>query len=628
MMDINNIKDPKFLKELNTIQLNTLCTQIRDFLIDSLSKTGGHLSSNLGVVELTVAIHTIFNSPIDKILFDVGHQSYTHKILTGRANQFSNLRKYQGISGFIKRNESEHDVWEAGHSSTSLSGALGMAVSRDLNNEKHNVIAVIGDATIGGGMALEALNDIGHLGKNLIIILNDNEMSISKNVGALSNSFSNLRSSKGYLDTKRGVREFVKKIPLIGEPIQKGVSDLNDNFKSLMFNSFTFFDQLNIHYYGVIDGHNMNSLLKNLELAKEIEGPVLLHVITNKGKGYKYSEEDIEGIWHGVGPFNRETGEFLKKVPSTHESWSNIISWTVEDLAEMDSDICAITPAMGNGSKLQYFQSKYPERFFDVGIAEEHATTFAAGLALEGKKPFLSIYSTFLQRSYDQLNHDVCRQNLPVVIGVDRAGIVGADGETHQGLFDVAFTQHIPNMTITMPKDGFEAQHLMYSAFEYNLPISVRYPRGSTLFSKVKEYQLLDYGTWTKESEGDINIITYSEHVVKLKEYLCENQITVSMYNARFIKPFDTNMFEEILNSNKPILIYEESSKIGSLGSTLISYANDYGYNKKIYHMAIKDEFIQHGDVNSLLKECQLAYEDVLALIKEIKNDKIRCKVM
>jgi len=621
-MKINEIKDPRFLKNLSNYELNNLSAEIREFLIDSLSQTGGHLSSNLGVVELTVAMHKVFNSPTDKIVFDVGHQAYTHKILTGRADQFSSLRQYKGLSGFIKRNESDHDVWEAGHSSTSLSGALGLAVARDLNKEDHHVVAVIGDATIGGGMALEALNDIGHLGKKLIIILNDNEMSISKNVGALSSSFAKLRSSKSYFGAKQEVKELITRIPLIGNPIQKGVSGMNDRFKSMILKQFTWFEQLNIKYYGVIDGHDMDSLIKNLELSKEIDGPVLLHVVTKKGKGYKYAEEDQSGSWHGVSPFNIETGKSLKGLPDSHESWSNIISWTVEDLAESDDDICCITPAMSTGSKLEYFRSKYPERFFDCGIAEEHATTFAAGLAVAGKKPFLSIYSTFLQRSYDQLSHDVCRQKLPVVLGIDRAGIVGADGETHQGIYDVSFTQHLPNMTITMPKDGFEAQHLMFSAFKYNLPISVRYPRGSTFFKKVDEYQLIQYGTWTKESDGFVNVITYSEHVTKLQAFLSANDVEVSMYNARFIKPFDNEMFDKILSNGKPIVIYEEAAKIGSLGSELITYANSKGYNQTIEHIAIKDEFVQHGDVLSILKDLEMSYEDVLAKVKELENGK------
>ncbi len=621
-MNINDIKNPSFLKDLDTKQLYSLSDDIRDFLINSLSKTGGHLSSNLGVVELTIAIHKVFDSPKDKIVFDVGHQAYTHKILTGRANDFKTLRTYKGLSGFIKRCESEHDVWEAGHSSTSLSGALGMAVSRDLNKEDSHVIALIGDATIGGGMALEALNDIGHLGKNLIIILNDNEMSISRNVGALSKSFAKLRTSKGYFGTKKGIKEFTKKIPVIGNPIQKGISNFNDTFKSMILRNFTFFEQLGIQYYGVLDGHDISSLVKSLEVAKKIDGPVLLHVVTNKGKGYKYAEDDVSGSWHGVSAFDIESGKTLKEVTTNHESWSNIISWTVEDIAEKDSEICCITPAMGTGSKLEYFESKYPERFFDCGIAEEHATTFAAGLAISGKKPFLSIYSTFLQRSYDQLNHDICRQNLGVVLGVDRAGIVGADGETHQGVFDIAFTQHLPNMVITMPKDGFEAQNLIYSAFAYNKPVSVRYPRGTTLFEKVKEYQLIKFGSWTKLSEGDINIITYSSHADSLKAFLELHNINASVYNARFIKPFDKKMYQEILNSGKSILIYEEASKIGSLGSELIAYANEYGYSKKIHHMAIKDQFVQHGSVDELLKEQGLSYDDVLVKVKEILNGK------
>ncbi len=600
-MKLEEIKNPKFIKKLKKDELETLSDEIRSFLISSVSKTGGHLSSNLGVVDLTIALHKAFNTPHDKIIFDVGHQCYTHKILTGRARNFKNLRQYNGLSGFQKREESEHDCYEAGHSSTSLSAALGFALARDLKKDNNHVVAVIGDGSIGNGLAYEALNHIGCTDTKLIIILNDNEMSISKNVGALHNTLDQIRSDYGY--KKKKAKK--KTSTYLGQKILNQFDRVKETLKKFYLKEGYLFEELGIGYYGPINGHDFDEMEKYLEMAKKESKPVLLHVITNKGKGYSYAEEDQNGKWHGISKFDIETGEVAAQ-KSDLISWSEAISNHLVNLAEKDEKILAITPAMTNGAKLNKFKEAYPKRFIDVGIAEEHALVMANALAVDGMKPFVSIYSTFLQRGYDQIQQDIARMDAPVVIGVDRAGLVGEDGETHQGLFDIAFMNHIPGMTIMAPSSAPEAGDLLYTAFAMNKPCAIRYSRGKVMYQPTTP-KMVEVGSWVRETKGKKGIIiTYGDFVNKCRQF-----DDYEVINARFIKPFDEKMFQKCLKSNMPIHIIEEASKIGSLGSVLINYANEYGYTKRINHIAIKDEFIKQGNCDILYKELELDLESI-----------------
>ena len=621
-MNVIDIENPRFLKKMKKKELQVLASDIREFLIDNISKTGGHLSSNLGVVELTIAIHKVFNSPKDKIIFDVGHQSYIHKILTGRAKDFDTLRKYNGLSGFQKMSESMYDSYEAGHSSTSLSSALGFAIARDLDHKDYNIISVIGDGSIGNGLAYEALNHIGSLDTPLIVILNDNEMSISKNVGAISNLLDRIRSRQGYTKTKIKTKGVLYKIPYIGEKIANGISLIKKSFKKLYIKDGFLFEELGFNYYGPINGHDFTELIRYLEIAKKQTRPVLLHVITEKGKGYPYAEEDLEGVWHGVTPFDVSTGEMLKK----HDdkiSWSEVISNDLIKLAKVNEDLVVITPAMASGAKLNKFKEKYPNRFIDVGIAEEHSIVLANALAIANKRPFVSIYSTFLQRAYDEIQQDVARMNSPVVIGIDRAGIVGEDGETHQGIYDVAYLSHIPNMIITCPKDAKEAFDLLYTGFSSESPYAIRYSRKRIDYTETIP-TLLDIGSWEEVKKGlDGVIITYGDLVDKALEIskeLYKHKISIGVINARFIKPFDEKMFKNILEKNKKIFVYEEVAKIGSLGERLCMYALENGYKPDITCFSIKDEFIPQGHYDTILKVLELDVESVSSKIREKFN--------
>ena len=459
-INIENIKNPKFLKKLKINELEQLSNDIRKYIIDSVSKTGGHLSSNLGVVDLTIAIHKVFDSPKDKIIFDVSHQCYTHKILTGRANDFKNLRQLNGLSGFQKREESIYDSYEAGHSSTSLSAALGMALARDKQNKKENIIAIIGDGSMGNGLAYEALNHIGSTKTKLIIILNDNEMSISKNVGGLHNNLDKIRSNYKYNNAKDKTKNILNKVPVIGSKINTILKNIKSSIKKLYLKDGFLFEELGIKYYGPINGHDYKELIQYLEMAKKEPEPVLIHVITEKGKGYIHSEQDKIGAWHGVGPFDIETGKFIKKEDNL-VTWSEVISNHLINLTKRNKDIIVITPAMAGGSKLLKYKELYPDNFIDAGIAEEHALVLANGMSVQGLIPFVSIYSTFLQRGYDQVIHDIARMNTHVIIGIDRAGIVGEDGETHQGIYDLTFLLPIPNLIISTPKNSIEAGNIL-----------------------------------------------------------------------------------------------------------------------------------------------------------------------
>ncbi|MGG4490107.1 1-deoxy-D-xylulose-5-phosphate synthase [Metabacillus idriensis] len=624
-MDLLSIKDPSFLKKLSNNELEQLSAEIRKFLIEKLSVSGGHIGPNLGVVELTIALHKIFDSPNDKFLWDVGHQSYVHKILTGRACEFDTIRQYQGLCGFPKRNESEHDVWETGHSSTSLSAAMGMVIARDLKGTKDHIVPIIGDGALTGGMALEALNHIGHEQKDMIIILNDNEMSIAPNVGALHNVLGKLRTAGKYQWVKDELEYILKKIPAVGGKLAATAERVKDSLKYMLVSGI-FFEELGITYLGPVDGHNYDDLFENLQYAKKTKGPVLLHVITKKGKGYQPAETDKIGTWHGTGPYKIETGDFVKG-EAAGPAWSSLVSETVRRMAREDNRIVAITPAMPVGSKLEGFASEFPDRMFDVGIAEQHATTVAAGLATQDMKPFLAIYSTFLQRAYDQVVHDICRQNLNVFIGIDRSGLVGADGETHQGVFDIAFLRHLPNMVVMMPKDENEGQHLVYTALKYNDgPIALRYPRGNGIGVKMDdELKEIPIGTWEVIREGtDAVILTFGttiEMALKAAASLAKKDISVRVVNARFIKPLDETMLSEIFAEKMPVLTIEEAVLQGGFGSAVLEFAHEQGHSDAVIdRMGIPDRFIEHGSVNKLLEEIGLtaahAEERILSISK------------
>ncbi|RDU35175.1 1-deoxy-D-xylulose-5-phosphate synthase [Neobacillus piezotolerans] len=617
-MDLTSIKDPSFLKGMTNQQLEKLSKDIRRFLIEKLSVTGGHIGPNLGVVELTIALHKAFNSPKDKIIWDVGHQSYVHKILTGRACEFDTLRQFKGLCGFPKRSESEHDVWETGHSSTSLSAAMGMAIARDLKKEKSYILPVIGDGALTGGMALEALNHIGHEKKNMIVILNDNEMSIAPNVGALHNVLGRLRTSGKYNGVKDELELLLKKIPAVGGVLAATAERVKDSLKYMLVSGM-FFEELGFTYLGPVDGHNFEDLFENIAFAKKTEGPVIIHVITKKGKGYHPAESDKIGTWHGTGPYKTETGDFVK--PSfSPPSWSGLVSETVRKIARTDNRVVAITPAMPVGSKLEGFAKEFPDRMFDVGIAEQHAATVAAGLASQNMKPFLAIYSTFLQRAYDQVVHDICRQNLNVFIGIDRAGLVGADGETHQGVFDIAFLRHVPNLVLMMPKDENEGQHMVYTALSYDDgPIAMRFPRGNGIGVQMDDsFKAIPIGTWEVLKDGrDAAILTFGTTIPMAMEAAAEMEnkgISVKVVNARFIKPLDEEMLAGILEDGMPILTIEEAVLQGGFGSSVIEFAHDHGYFKNVIdRMGIPDKFIEHGSVDKLLDEIGFTVDSAIS---------------
>ncbi|MER2039614.1 MAG: 1-deoxy-D-xylulose-5-phosphate synthase [Solibacillus sp.] len=622
-MDLTKISSPSFLKDLNKKQLEALAGDVRAFLIEKCSATGGHIGPNLGVVELTIALHKAFNSPKDKFLWDVGHQAYVHKILTGRADQFDTLRQFKGLCGFPKLVESEHDMWETGHSSTSLSAAMGMAAARDIKGDKNFVVPIIGDGALTGGMALEALNHIGHEKTNMIVILNDNEMSIAPNVGALHSVLGRLRTAKEYSRAKEDLESLMLKIPMVGDKLAATAERVKDSLKYLVV-SGVFFEEMGFKYLGPIDGHDFEVLEKTLEYAKKVEGPVIVHVITKKGKGYKPAEDDTVGTWHGTGPYKIETGAFVKSA-AKGPAWSSLVAESVRKCMKEDERIVAITPAMPVGSKLEGIQKDYPNRFFDVGIAEQHATTMAAGLATQHMKPFLAIYSTFLQRAYDQVLHDIARPNLNVFIGIDRAGLVGADGETHQGVFDISFLRHIPNIVLMMPKDENEGQHMVKTALQYNDgPIAMRYPRGNGLGVEMdSEMKTLPIGSWEILREGnDAVILTFGTTIsmaLTAANTLAEQGISVRVVNARFIKPMDEAMLHDIMKTDLPILTIEETMLQGGFGSAVLEFANDHGYrNVTIDRIGIPDEFIEHGDVDLLLAEINVTSEEAVKRIEQL----------
>lgn len=610
---LDQINRPEDLKKLNVEQLEALAGEIREFLIEKLSATGGHLAPNLGVVELTLALHYHYCSPKDKFIFDVGHQSYVHKMLTGRMGKFDSLRKYKGLCGFVKRAESEHDVWEAGHSSTSLSAAMGFATARDLQGARNKVVAVIGDGAMTGGMAFEALNHIGHDKKDLVVILNDNEMSIAPNVGAMHNYLGKIRSDRHYRKAKEEVEHLLKKIPAIGGKVAKTVEKLKDSLKYLLM-SGVLFEELGFHYLGPVDGHNLPLMLDTLRQADKLEGPVLIHVITLKGKGYSPAEADSHK-WHGISPYKIESGQVMKS--SGPPMYTEVFGNALIELAEQDSRIVAVTPAMPGGSGLLNFAARFPDRMFDVGIAEQHAATFCAGLAMEGMKPVYAVYSTFMQRAYDQIVHDIARQNLNVIFAIDRAGFVGPDGETHQGVYDISFLRSIPNMTLMMPKDEQELRSMMRTAAEYNEgPIAVRYPRINGRGVEQGPMERIPIGSWDIVREGKDAVILAVGPMVEVAEEaadkLAGQGISVRVVNARFIKPMDEAMLQGLAAENLPIITIEEGARMGGFGSGVLEYYTDHDYyGMTIKNMAVPDYFVEHGSIKEQRTEVGLTADNL-----------------
>lgn len=606
-MNLLDIKDPSFLKTLKIDELNNLAEEIRSFLIDSVSKTGGHLSSNLGIVELTIALHYVFNSPKDNIIFDVGHQSYIHKILTGRAKDFDKLRQYNGLSGYQKRSESIHDTWEAGHSSTAIAAVAGFELAKKLKGENYKNIAIVGDGSLNSGLSFEALNYLGHR-KDLapIIIINDNEMSISKNVGRLSKLLNKTRSTKLYnyaLKSKHKLPKFIYSLKVRIANMIRGFA-----------NNLTIFDEFGFSYYGPIDGHDIKGLIKFLNLVKNKNRPVVLHVITKKGKGYKFAEEDALGMWHGVGPFNKETGVLSKKKEENMRNWCNIISKYLEKYAETNDDLKVIIPAMIYGSELNGFEQKYPEKIIDVGICESFSVCFSSALALNGVKVFLPIYSSFLQRAYDQIVHDLARQKAKIVIGIDRAGIVGADGETHQGIYDIAYLKHIPNIEIVQPSNAIEAQQLLDYAFEESKnTVAIRYSRNQTKKYNNESYSKITKPTWLEtNNQGSVNLICYGDNFTRMNDYIYNQKLPINLYNAMFIKPMDKEMIDKIINSKLPSYCLEDVTKISGLGSSILEYLSETNQTLDLKIIGLPDEFILQGTQKEIYKKYNLDEDSIV----------------
>lgn len=622
-MLLPHIKQPSDLKSLSVDELASLSDEIRTFLVEKLSVTGGHLASNLGVVELTVALHYCYDSPQDKMIYDVGHQAYVHKILTGRMDRFDTLRQHGGLCGFVKRNESEHDVWEAGHSSTSLSAAMGMALARDLKGEDNKVIAVIGDGALTGGMAFEALNHIGHEGKKLMVILNDNEMSIAPNVGAMHNYLSKIRSDRHYLRAKDELELLLKRIPAIGGKLAKSAGRVKDSLKYMMVPG-VLFEELGFTYLGPVDGHDLPKLIETFHQADNVNGPVLVHVLTTKGKGYKPAEADSHK-WHGISPYKIESGQVLKSVGNP--MYTEVFGQTLIELAKQDERIVAVTPAMPGGSGLVPFSKEFPDRMIDVGIAEQHAATMCAALAMEGMKPVYAVYSTFMQRAYDQIVHDICRHNANVMFAIDRAGFVGADGETHHGVYDVAFMRHIPNLVMMMPKDENELRHMMKTALDYNDgPIAYRYPRVNIVGVPLdEELKAIPIGSWEYLRQGEGYAIIAAGPMLQVAteaaDVLKREGLQVHIVNARFFKPLDEELLLELARQGTKLVVLEEASEAGSLGSAVLEfYARQASFDMHIRLLGIPDCFVEHGSIKEQRAEAGLTVESVCAEIRSLAS--------
>lgn len=614
-MVLERIQKENDIKKLNGQELSVLADEIRTFLIEKISVTGGHLASNLGVVELTMAMHLAFDLPQDRMIWDVGHQAYTHKLLTGRKAGFDDLRKHGGMSGFPKRKESDCDAFDTGHSSTSISAGLGYVEAREILGEKHHVISVIGDGSLTGGMAYEALNNASRLNSNFIIVLNDNNMSISQNVGGMSKYLDSLRTADAYTGLKKGVESALKQVPVAGKPLVSHLKKTKSGIKQL-FVPGMFFEDMGITYLGPIDGHDIKALYRTFEEAKKLNNAVLVHVITKKGKGYLPAEE-FPSKFHGTGPFAIETGEALEK--KKKDTYTDVFGKVMCDLAAKDSKVVAITAAMSDGTGLSEFSRRYKKRFFDVGIAEEHAVTFAAGLAAGGLKPVFAVYSSFLQRAYDQLIHDVALQNLPVVFAVDRAGIVGNDGETHQGIFDLSFMSSIPNMTIISPKNRWELADMIRYAIQYEAPIAIRYPRG-TAYTGLKEYRKpIAFKTSETIYEEDGIAIFSVGHMMevaeKVRERLKATGYNCSLINSRFVKPIDEHILEEMAEEHTLFVTIEENVLSGGYGEKVQDYVMEQQLSVEVLKIGVPDEYVEHGNIDVLRKEIMLDEESIVKQI-------------
>lgn len=619
---LERIQKENDIKELNSEELECLAGEIREFLVEKVSKTGGHLASNLGVVELTMALHLICDLPKDKIIWDVGHQSYTHKLLTGRKEGFEDLRSYGGMSGFPKRKESQCDAFDTGHSSTSISAGLGYVRARDLKHEDYTVISVIGDGSLTGGMAYEALNNASNLKTNFIVVLNDNHMSISENVGGMSRYLANLRTADIYTGLKKGVTNALQQVPVMGDRMIEHIRKTKSSIKQLVVPGM-FFEDMGITYLGPIPGHNLPMLCKALKEAKKVEGPVLLHVMTTKGKGYEPAETAPDKF-HGIGPFDIESGKVLAKKDG--DTYTDVFGKVLCDEASRNPDIVAITAAMADGTGLARFKKHYPNRFFDVGIAEEHGVTFAAGLAAGGLKPVFAVYSSFLQRGYDQLIHDVALQNLPVVFGVDRAGLVGSDGETHQGIFDLSFLSNIPNMTVMSPKNKWELADMLRFALQMNSPVAIRYPRGKAYDGYEGCRERISYGKseWIFEGK-EIAILSVGhmfEEAVKTRDKLIEQGYEPTLINMRFIKPIDEAMIEKVCQTHKLIAVIEENVQTGACGEHVSEYVMRKMLPSHVLTLALPDDYIEHGSVDVLRKmtgiDSESMSEKIIETYKEL----------
>jgi len=616
-MFLEKINSPVDLKRLSITELAELAEEIRPYIIKTVSKTGGHLASNLGVIELTIALHYVFNTPLDKIIWDVGHQCYTHKILTERKERFETLRQNGGLSGFPCREESVYDVFDTGHASNSISIAVGLAEAKKREGKTHKIVAVIGDGSLTGGMSFEALNHAGHLKSDIIVVLNDNEMSISKNIGALSSYLNRIMTGEFVTNLREKVKSSIKNLPALGDKVYKAARLLEETVKGLITPGLLF-EELGFQYFGPVDGHNLNHLIENLRNIKRLKGPVLIHIVTKKGKGYTHAEDD-PARFHGISTFEMTTGN------STHNgryTYTDIFGDTIIELAKKDKRVIAITAAMGLGTGLEKFSQLFPDRFYDIGIAEQHGVTFAAALALGGFRPFVAIYSTFLQRAYDQVVIDVCLQNLPVVFAVDRGGIVGQDGPTHHGAFDISYFRHIPNMVVISPKDENELKQMLYSAYSYERPVAIRYPRGEAQGVPIDEdFKEIPIGKWEILKEGeDIAIIACGNQVypsLSAASELGEEGILCTVINGRFIKPMDREMLSALSKHAKKILTVEENAIMGGFGSGVLEILSEEGIAVPVKNIGIPDTFLPHGSQSMLRKSLGLDKEGIKKAVRQ-----------
>jgi len=625
MQYLNNILSPKDIKKLDIHEIKILAEELRTKIIDVVAKTGGHLAPSLGAVELTLALHYVFDAPEDKIIWDVGHQSYAHKLLTGRFENFDTLRQFGGISGFPKREESEYDVFGTGHASTSISAALGIVAARDLKREKFKVVAVIGDGALTGGMALEGLNYAGHLEKNILIVLNDNKMSIAKNVGAFKRYLTKISAIPTYHKLRSDVWELVNRLPtaIVSSETKELAHKIGDGLKNLIVPTMLF-EELGFEYFGPVDGHNISDLIDIFSKVKRIKGPKLVHVLTKKGKGYSPAETDPTHF-HGLGKFNKDTG--LSEKGNGAPSYSKVFGNFVSEFAETDERIVAITAAMPQGTGLDTFAEEFPERFFDVGIAEQHAVTFAAGLATEGMKPIVAIYSTFLQRAYDQLIHDVCLQKLPVIFCIDRGGIVGEDGPTHHGAFDLSYLRIIPNMIIMAPKDEIELKHMLFTAINYEKgPIAIRYPRGKVLGLKQEKAQNIPIGKGELLKNGNTIILIAIGSMVypslEAAKLLDAKGMSTTVINARFVKPIDIELIEKHIGNKKLIVTVEENALAGGFGDAVLKVIHNLSLRKDVLTIGIPDRFIPHGDSSLLKDTIGLNPRGIVKKVEKYLNDR------